>query len=105
MGTHPIFESDFDCLTGFRNEIFIEMNKVTWRQYEVDENETLMSISIKFDTSTEAIKRKNRISDQSEIWMGRVILVPERKVIEEVRKSPSPDFDIKIRNPSVLSSS
>ena len=32
---------------GFRNEIFIEMNKVTWRQYEVDENETLMSISIK----------------------------------------------------------
>ena len=23
------------------------MNKVTWRQYEVDENETLMSISIK----------------------------------------------------------
>ena len=32
-----------------------------------------------FDTSTEAIKRKNRISDHSEIWMGRVILVPERK--------------------------
>ena len=37
---------DFIIL-GFRNEIFIEMNKVTWRQYEVDENETLMSISIK----------------------------------------------------------
>lgn len=69
------------------------MNKVTWRQYEVDENETLMSISIKFDTSTEVIKRKNRISDQSEIWMGRVILVPEPKVIEEVRRSPSPDFE------------
>ena len=34
-------------ILGFRNEIFIEMNKVTWRQYEVDENETLMSISIK----------------------------------------------------------
>ena len=42
-------------------------------------NRWRLETNLKFDTSTEAIKRKNRISDQSEIWMGRVILVPERK--------------------------
>lgn len=69
----------------------------SWKQYEVDENETLLSISVKFDTSADIIKRKNKIRDTSELWMGRVILVPENteKVKNEasriVTSSPDPE--------------
>ena len=80
----------------------------SWRQYEVDENETLLSISVKvclqsmfdcthiktkFDTSADIIKRKNKIRDTSELWMGRVILVPENTGIPQERVGQLHNFE------------
>jgi len=54
MGTHPIFESDFDCLTGLKSECFVggepssrfdidhvvdEIESVNFVQSDIDESE------------------------------------------------------------------
>merc|ERR1712193_339745 len=35
MGTHPIFESDFDCLTVFRNRIMLRRSIQTGKKFSV----------------------------------------------------------------------
>ena len=66
-----------------------DLDSYTWKQYEVDLDESLLAISVKvsrstdlifelfqFDTSIELLKRKNKIDGSSDLWMGRVIFVP-----------------------------
>ncbi|CAG5110452.1 Oidioi.mRNA.OKI2018_I69.chr2.g4853.t1.cds [Oikopleura dioica] len=48
-----------------------------WVDYEVDESDSLQTIAIKFDAPVSALKSRNRISDSSDLWTGRVIKVPE----------------------------
>merc|ERR1711892_720281 len=79
MGTHPIFESDFDCLTENVTKVtkMSDLEAYTWTEYEVDFDESLLSISVKFDTSIQLLKRKNKIGSDADLWLGRRIMVPD----------------------------
>merc|ERR1711892_47659 len=79
MGTHPIFESDFDCLTENVTKVtkMSDLEAYTWTEYEVDFDESLLSISVKFDTSIQLLKRKNKIGSDAYLWLGRRIMVPD----------------------------
>jgi len=51
-----------------------------WLDYEVEESDSLQTIAIKFDAPVSCLKSKNRISDSSDLWTGRIIKVPENDV-------------------------
>merc|ERR1711990_957882 len=55
MGTHPIFESDFDCLTGCKNDAFLSCSKInrwsSWCRYTRFDESTGASVQPKTVTT------------------------------------------------------
>lgn len=70
--------------------------KMAWSQYQVFDNESLQAIAIKFDTTVQTIKTKNKIRDSSDLWSGRTILVPSpdpAKMQKEINQNQEDDED------------
>lgn len=49
----------------------------TWIDHLVEDSDSLQTLAIKFDVAISALKKKNRISDSSDLWPGRIISVPQ----------------------------
>jgi len=62
-----------------------------WIDYEVEESDSLQTIAIKFDAPVSSLKSKNRISDSSDLWTGRIIKVPENT--EESKPNDENEID------------
>ncbi|CBY35965.1 unnamed protein product [Oikopleura dioica] len=62
-----------------------------WIDYEVEESDSLQTIAIKFDAPVSSLKSKNRISDSSDLWTGRIIKVPENT--EESKSNEENEID------------
>ena len=75
----------------------------SWFDYEVEESDSLQTIAIKvlkdfkkiqtcnngdlqFDAPVSSLKSKNRISDSSDLWTGRIIKVPADENADQVKK-------------------
>merc|ERR1712156_659832 len=101
MGTHPIFESDFDCLTekmtesemksllsfgscsgksyGTVDRRYLGSNLVSTHfiQYTVKPDDTLTSIAVQYSTTVHQLKRTNKMFlTSNEVEPGRILKIP-----------------------------